>query len=292
MAKRVGNNKDAMMANDTEKRLIRVMDHIHDNPAGDLSLDALADVAALSRFHFHRVFHAMTGQTTAQAVRWMRLHRASVALVTTRDPVARIARQMGYANLASFQRSFADLYSLTPAAFRTRGELRPLPPHFATKGPLMYPVEIRRDPARRLAAMPHQGPYHEINRAFDKLGASLGPRGLYPLGGHLVGVYYDDPAATPAADLTSHAGFELPEPAPIDPPLVTLTLPGGPHAVLTYQGPYSGLPAAYDQLFRNWLAGSGCLPANSPIFEVYLNTPMDTAPEDLITEICMPLAGP
>ncbi|HMS95091.1 MAG TPA: AraC family transcriptional regulator, partial [Tabrizicola sp.] len=29
------------MANDYEKRMRRVVDHIHDNPAGDLSLDAL-----------------------------------------------------------------------------------------------------------------------------------------------------------------------------------------------------------------------------------------------------------
>lgn len=60
------------MANDYERRLMRVLDYIHDNPAGDLSLDALADVAALSRFHFHRVFRAMTGQTVAQAVRRLR----------------------------------------------------------------------------------------------------------------------------------------------------------------------------------------------------------------------------
>nr|MCU0854535.1 AraC family transcriptional regulator [Paracoccaceae bacterium] len=48
-----------------EDRLLRVLDHIAENPAGDLSLDALADVAAMSRFHWHRVFHAMTGETAA-----------------------------------------------------------------------------------------------------------------------------------------------------------------------------------------------------------------------------------
>lgn len=32
-------------------RLLRVSDHIHDNPAGDLSLDALSDVAAMNRFN-------------------------------------------------------------------------------------------------------------------------------------------------------------------------------------------------------------------------------------------------
>jgi len=68
-----------------------VLDHIHDNPAGDLSLDALADVAAMSRFHWHRVFHAMTGETAAQAVRRIRLHRAAVLLVQSELPLADIA---------------------------------------------------------------------------------------------------------------------------------------------------------------------------------------------------------
>lgn len=155
----------------------------------------------------------------------------------------------------------------------------------------MYPVEIRHEPARRLAAMPHKGPYFEINRAFDRLGATLGPRGLYAKGGHMVGVYYDDPSAVAAADLTSHAGLEMPEDAELAPPLEVVRLPAGPHAVLCYTGPYAGLPAAYDQLYRAWLPASGRQPADCPVFEVYLNSPMDTAPEDLVTDICVPLIG-
>lgn len=61
-----------------EARLLRVLDHIYRNPEGDLSLDALADVVAMSRFHWHRVYQAMTGETCAEAVRRIRMHRAAV----------------------------------------------------------------------------------------------------------------------------------------------------------------------------------------------------------------------
>ncbi|BBU54628.1 hypothetical protein KU6B_08930 [Mameliella alba] len=64
-----------------EARIRRVTRYIVDTPDGDLSLDALADVAAMSRFHFHRVYAAMTGETVAQAVRRLRLHRAGKWLV-------------------------------------------------------------------------------------------------------------------------------------------------------------------------------------------------------------------
>jgi AraC family transcriptional regulator len=277
------------MANTTEKRLIRVLDHIHANPAGDLSLDALADVAAMSRFHWHRVFRAMTGETAAQTVRRMRMHRAAVELVTGDATQDNIAAMVGYPSTASFKRTFAELYGMSPAAFRKRGDLRPFLPPLRNGETLMHTVTIRTDPARRLAAMPHRGSYHQINSAFEKLGATLGARGLYGQTGPMVGVYYDDPSAKAAEALRSHAGVEIGPDMALVAPLEEVNLPGGRHAVLTFTGPYAGLPAAYDQLYSIWLPASGEDPADSPPFEVYRNSPMDTAQEALITEICLPL---
>lgn len=277
------------MANDYEQRLNRVLDHIHDQPAGDLSLDALADVAALSRFHFHRVFHAMTGETVANTVRRMRLHRAATALVQDQAAISAIARSVGYPNLSSFSRAFCEAYRVTPAAFRKRGELRPDLPCSISKGPLMYPVEIRHHPARRLACIAHQGPYITIGRAFEKLGATLAARGLLDQCDKMIGVYHDSPADIPADKLRSHAGFQVLLETPIMPPLIEVMLPETRVAVLTFKGPYGGLASGYTQLFGIWLPGSGQTTADVPMYEIYLNTPMDTAPNDLLTEICLPL---
>lgn len=273
-----------------EKRLLRVIDHIHDHPGGDLSLDALADVAALSRFHFHRVFRGVTGETVVQAVRRLRLGRAAHLLVREAHPVAAIAAQVGYPNRASFDRAFREAFGMTPQSFRKRGELRPF---LSRPTPMkefpMPEVILRAEPARRLAAVPHRGPYAEISRAFEKLGTLAATRGLYPQATAMIGVYYDDPTAIPAADLTSHAGLAVPESLPLQAPLEEVRLPGGDCAVLTHKGPYAGLQASYDRLYGQWLPASGREPADSPVFEIYLNTPMDTAPEDLLTEICLPL---
>lgn len=279
------------MASDYEKRLMRVLDHIHDNPAGDLSLDALADVAAMSRFHWHRVFRALTGETAAQTVKRMRMHRAAIALVREPTGIARIARDVGYPNPASFARAFAEIYDSTPAAFRARGELRPLNRSLKPEISLMFPVTIRTEPARRLAAMPHSGPYFEINRSFEKLHATLAARDLLGRTGLMIGVFYNDPAQTAPADLKSHAAVEVPDDAPIAAPLEVVTLPAARHAVLTFTGPYAGLPAAYDQLYATCLPQSGERPAHLPSFEIYRNTPMDTAPDKLVTELCLPLEG-
>jgi AraC family transcriptional regulator len=272
-----------------EARILRVMDRIHADPTGDLSLDALADVAALSRFHFHRVFRAVTGETAAQAVRRVRMNTASHLLVSSQEPFASVARRVGYPSVASFARTFRESFGVTPLAFRNRGELRPFFRNPTPEITLMYPVEIRSEPARHLYAMPHRGPYFEINHAFGKLSAVMASRDLFGNAGQMVGVFYDDPMSVPAADLRSHAGFVANGKTEMAPPLESVELQAGRQAVLTYRGPYAGLPAAYDQLYSLWLPKSGEEPASDPAFEIYLNSPMDTAPEDLITELHLPL---
>lgn len=279
------------MANANEKRLLRVLDHIHDNPNGDLSLDALSDVAAMSRFHWHRVFRAMTGETLAQAVRRIRMQRASYLLVMTDNPLATIAAAVGMDSLPSFNRCFAEAFLMSPSAFRKRGELRPFARIPTPRRPPMYPVTIRADGPIRLAALPHKGAYFEISRAFQKLSAVMASRDLFRSAGRMIAVFYDDPQSVAEPDLRSHAGFEIKTPSDLTAPLEEVTLPAGRQAVLTYTGPYAGLPAAYDELFGVWLPASGEEPADSPSFEVYLNSPTDTAPQDLVTELHLPLKG-
>lgn len=280
------------MASDYRDRLTRVYDRIHADPAADLSLDELADVAALSRFHFHRVFAAMTGETVAQAVRRIRLNLAAHALVRTNAPVARIARDHGYPDPPSFARAFRAAYGQSPAAFRSAGADLPRrlrhPPEPGERP--MFPVTVTEQPARTVVGIIHHGPYDQINAAYARLGPALGSAGLWPQVREMVAVYFDDPDTTRAAELRSLAGVVL---APgIAPPqgLEVHELPGGPHAVMAFRGPYTGLKDAYAWLFGDWLRQSGAEPRDAPAFEIYHNTPMDTAPEDLRTDICVPLA--
>jgi AraC family transcriptional regulator len=274
---------------DYEKRLLRVLDHIHDNPAGDLSLDALADVAAMSRFHWHRVFHAMTGETAAQAVRRIRLHRAAVWLVQTDLPLEEIAQRAGYGSPRSLARAFALQHGCSPAAFRKNGEIIAERLRMAKGETPVFPVEIADQPSRRVAAVAHTGPYPEIGGAFEKLSAIISARGLWPAVRGGVAVYYDDPAAVEPRALRSHAGFVLAEAAEMPAGLDEVRLGGGPAAVLHYKGPYAGLEAAYGYLYGTWLAQSGREPADAPVYEVYLNGPADVPPEELLTDIVVPL---
>ncbi|MEM1362285.1 MAG: AraC family transcriptional regulator [Pseudomonadota bacterium] len=284
------------MTGDYEDRMLRVLDFIYENLDADLSLDRLAEVAAMSRFHWHRVFHGMTGETLAQAVRRARMHRAACLLARTDQPLREIGKACGYDSPESFARAFRAGYGQTPMAFRNRG-LTP-PPISIKDGkdasmldtPPTYEITIRDMPGYTLAALPHTGPYIEIGQAFEKLSAIVSSRGLWEQVQGMIGVYYDDPSAVPEEKLRSHAGLITGADFPMEPPLEVVTLHSGPHGILLFKGPYAGLKSGYDYLYGTWLPQSGKTPADAAPYEIYLNTPMDTAPDDLLTEICLPLS--
>lgn len=277
------------MATDYEKRLMRVLDYTYDNLDGDLSLDSLAEVAALSRFHFHRVFTGVTGETLAGFVRRVRLHKAANLILAGDTALEDIAAQCGYENARSFGRMFRDAFGRTPLEFRKFA--RPVPPLMLTEVERieMYPVTLTNEPSRRLAVMSHKGDYWGVGAVFEKVAATLGARDLMDQAGPMIGLYYSDPSNVPLEHLQSEAGFVMTKDALIEAPLEEKVIVGGKHAILTYKGPYAGLSAAYSYLYGEWLVMSGEEPRDAPPFEIYRNSPVDTAPEALVTLIGMAL---
>ena len=153
----------------------------------------------------------------------------------------------------------------------------------------MREVKIEMAPALRLAGIEHVGPYPEIGRAFDQLHRLFTTRGLYWPGQKLVAVYFDEAAITPPAEQRAMAAMSVPDKTAVEPPLTELALAGGEYAVLRHRGPYAELGGAYEWLFGTWLPQSGREAADRPCYEIYVNTPMDAAPKDLLTDIHLPL---
>lgn len=77
-------------------RMNRVLDHIQRNLDEPLDLERLAAVACFSPYHFHRLFHAWTGETLQGHIQRLRLERAALALVfDPRKPITTIALDAG-----------------------------------------------------------------------------------------------------------------------------------------------------------------------------------------------------
>ena len=68
-----------------------------------------------------------------------------------------------------------------------------------------------------------------------------------------------------------------------------MELPGGKAAVFTHKGPYETLWQTWNKVYRDWLPASGEKLRDAYPYEVYLNEKGKVAPEDLLTEIYIPI---
>ena len=274
------------------ERINRVKAYIRAHLDEPLDLDALADIACYSRFHWHRVYRAMTGETAAQTVRRMRLARAAHQLINTQMRITEIADAAGYSSQSAFSRAFSAAYGGPPNEFREDGDQLVLKAARRDEDASAFNVDIRDFPARPALALVHAGPYNEIGSTFDRLFFELEHRGLMSHVRGPCGVYTDDPDTIPAEDLRAHAaalvdrdGLECGE-------LEPLTLGGGRYAVLRYKGPYAAIQPAYDWLLGVWMPQTEVVVRDDPVLELNLNSPLEAAPSELLTDIYLPLVDP
>jgi AraC-like DNA-binding protein len=101
-------------------RIDRVLHHIHGHHRTDISVEALADIAALSVSGLHRLFRRHTGATVSEYLIRMRVGEACSLLSATSLPIAHVAGEVGYGSLANFNRQFKRLRGVTPREYRTR----------------------------------------------------------------------------------------------------------------------------------------------------------------------------
>jgi AraC family transcriptional regulator len=99
-------------------QLARVLDHMHQRLGDDVSLDDLAAVVNLSKFHFLRAFTRATGLTPHRYLTRLRLRRAAELLRTTGLTVQQIAVTCGYGSPSRFAAAFRRQYGTAPTGYR------------------------------------------------------------------------------------------------------------------------------------------------------------------------------
>ena len=152
-------------------------------------------------------------------------------------------------------------------------------------------VRIENLAPMRVAFMRHVGPYLAVGGTWSKLMAWAGPRGLLGPNMKIIGIVHDDPDVTPAEKLRYDACLAVDGNFQPKGDIGVQEIAGGDYAVATHRGPYEKLAESYRSLYGEWLPASGREPRSAPAFEVYRNSPMNAAPEDLITDIYLPLAS-
>jgi AraC family transcriptional regulator len=285
-----------------EKRINRVIDHIRDHLAEDLTLAQLARVAAFSPFHFHRIFRAVTGETLFAFIQRLRLERAALALVHHRDQsVLAVALDSGFSSAATFARAFRARFGMSATAWRgggvdrrsNQGKANRKPRKaFAARARHRGPVTVKDLPSYHVAYMRHVGPYGAggIPALWTRLNAWIARHDLDGPDRVTLGIGHDDALVTAPERCRYDACVVVARAFAADRLVNVTDVPGGKYAVSPFTGTAREIVGAWEALYRSWLPDSGYEPDDRPCLEIYRGRPdMTSRPGTFHCELCMPV---
>ena len=256
-------------------RINRVIDYIEKNLDVGLSLDNLAKVANFSRFHFHRIFRAMVGETLNEFVQRVRLEKAaSQLIINPGKSITEIAFDCGFSGSAAFARAFKEAFKMSASQWRAQGMLQDsnmgktdskngqstgnigkesdassyyidtatnnITWRIKMKDKSQIQVKVEEMPEIPVAYVRHIGPYKGdsalFQSLFEKLMRWAGPRGLLRFPEtKVMAVYHDDPNITDEQKLRTSACISVPGDTPVEGEIGKMTIAAGKYAMARFE---------------------------------------------------------
>ena len=276
--------------NDYVQRINKVVAYINNHLDETLDLKTLANEAALSDFHFHRIFKALKGEAIGGYITRLRLEATARLLRYTALTIEEIAFNIGYETPASLSKAFKKQYGISPTEYRTNKDTyimkkEIINPDLALKVPKIVTLE-----PKNLIYVALTGDYGSLDygKAYEQLWAVIKAQKLFTKGIESICISYDDPKITEGSLQRSDVCLAIHKSATPQDEVSCKTLAGGKYAVFFYQGSYENLSQVYDTAVR-WVIDHQYTLREEPFFEKYLNDARRTPKEKLKTEIYIPI---
>lgn len=293
------------------RRLHAVQDYIESNLHRGLVLDELAAVAGFSKFHFHRIYRAMTQESLFQFVNRLKLERAAALFAHSPEiTITDIAYGLGFSDSSVFSRSFKNHFSVSPIEYRKqhsnhcKAESAPFSYNRSkeTGGlegstvKVAVNVEIKPNDEMKVIYLRYTGSYSGITLAFPNM-----MRRLYEFGmkndvlekekTKLLTIYHDHHEITQETQLRTSVCMSIStgKSVVLVEDIGCMTLSGGNYAIGHFEIMSDEYQAAWDYMYGKWLPESGYQPRNTYPFEVYVNDPSTHPQGKHIVDIYLPV---
>lgn len=255
--------------NPAQKALWFIESHLADA----LTLDDIAGVAGISRFHMVRAFAAATGLSVMRYVRARRLTEAARALAGGAPDILKLALEADYGSHEAFTRAFRDHFGVTPEAVRSSMRLDHLKlqepilmdstltdnlqaPRFLTGKPLLVAGLGERFSHENGAGIP--GLWQRFHQSVADIPARVGKVA------YGVCCNGDD-----AGNFDYIAGVEVSDFTDLPREFSRVRIPEARYAVFTHSDHVSSIRRTVNTIWNHWLPASGFKMADAPTFERY-----------------------
>jgi AraC family transcriptional regulator len=239
----------------------------------ELTLDEIAGVAGISRFHLVRAFAAATGLSVMRYVRARRLSEAARALAAGAPDILELALDADYGSHEAFTRAFRDHFGVTPEIVRSSTRLDHLklqepilmdstlvdnlqPPRFETGKPLLVAGLGERVSLESSAGIPG------LWQRFHQCVANIPNR----IGGLAYGVCCN---GDDAGNFDYISGVAVSDFSDLPRKFARVRIPEQRYAVFTHRDHISTIRRTVNTIWNHWLPASGLKAADAPNFERY-----------------------
>lgn len=282
-------------------RFRKVLEYIDSHLDDDLTIDRLSNIAAFSKYHFHRQFSELFGISVYRYVQLTRLKRASYQLAFREQmPIVDISLVSGYENHESFSRAFKKNIGQTPSEFRELPQWASWHLIYQALSDLriehMKPdnqpdnVKVIMFKETKVAVLEHRSDPGLIGNSVRRFIEWRKQNNLPPQVSATYNILYDNPSET------SRENFRLDicvstERVVTDNlfGVVEKTIPGGRCAVLRYSGDDANLGESITYLYSNWLPLSGEELRDFPLFLQRVKFFPDVPEHEAIIDVFLPL---
>lgn len=319
-------NNQAPVSDEYIARINRVIDYIELHIAQNLTLDELAMIANFSKYHFHRIFYSIIGETLFQFIQRIRIEKAASLLINQpKKSITEISYECGFMNPSSFARKFKSYFGVSATLWRNeqsqsrnlskpksnirkvisnngKDDLRPSwYIEYVDQSQIWRVlmnneeriVEVKELSEMTVAYIRYVGPYKGDSELFEglyhKLFSWAGPRNLLhsPDTKSLI-IYHDDPEITEENKLRISVCVTVPEDTVVDGDIGKMKIPGGKYALAKFTLTAADFSEAWKWVYGTWLPESGYVPDDRPCFELYSEN--CKLPEGkMAVDICVPV---
>lgn len=273
-----------------QKCVNAVVDYINQHLGEEIDLKSLARISHFSPFYFHRIMSAFLGEPIGTFIVRTRTEAAARLLRYSDLSIAEIAYRIGYSSPSSLSKVFRQFYGISPLYYRNHKNFVIMKPAII-RPDLELKTEIREVPVRNVIYIRLFGDYklNDYGGTWGRLCQFIHTQQL-PMGEMMpLCIYHDDPKVTPVDKLRTDVCMVVPEKVTSKGDIGFRQLPAGRYAVFLYKGSYEHLQSVYDTIYGKYLPEMECTLRDEASAERYMNDPTTTAPEDLLTEIYIPV---
>jgi AraC family transcriptional regulator len=258
-----------MRVNPVERALWYIEAHFRQ----ELSLDEIAAVTGVSRYHISRAFGLATGRSIVRYVRGRRLTQAAAELAQGAPDILAVALDAGYGSHEAFTRAFRDQFGRTPEAVREQGSLNGLELMEAIKMDErlltnLQPPRFENGPALLIAGLSERYTFE------TSAGIPAQWQRFVPHLGHIPGqvgwvTYGVICNSGDAGNMEYICGVEVSDFALVPQEYARLRIAEQRYAVFTHLDHISTIRRVWFTIFNKWLPESGSKIAEAPEFERY-----------------------